>query len=49
MTIDDKIKYEKLQNDINRETTKYRHYHQVKLIKMNILQVKNYYLPIKVE
>ena len=28
---------------------KYQHYHQVKLINMNILQVKNYYLLIKVE
>ena len=28
---------------------KYRHYHQVILINMNILQVKNYYLLIKVE
>ena len=28
---------------------KYQHYHKVKSINMNILQVKKYYLPIKVE
>ena len=28
---------------------KYKHYHQVKLINMNILQTKEYYLLIKVE
>ena len=39
----------KLQYDINREARKYLHYHQVKLINMNILQVKKYYHPIKVE
>ena len=35
MKIDDKIKDEKLQYDINREATKYQHYHQVELINMN--------------
>ena len=49
MTIDDKIKDEKLQYDINREAEKYQHYLQVKLINMNILQVKKYYCLIRVE
>ena len=40
MTIEDKIKDEKLQYDINREAAKYQLYHQVKLICMNILLVK---------
>ena len=52
MTIDDKIRDEKLQYDTNREAadiSKHQHYHQVKLINMNILQVNKYYLHIKVE
>ena len=49
MTIDDKIRDKKLQYDINREAAKYQHYHQVKLINMNFLQVKKYYHLIKVE
>ena len=49
MTIDDKIRNEKLQYDTNREAVKYHHYHQVKLINMNILQVKKYYLLVKKE
>ena len=28
---------------------KYEHYHQVNLISMNILQVKKYYHPIKLQ
>ena len=32
MQIEDKIRYEKLQYDINREAAKYQHYHLVKLI-----------------
>ena len=47
MTIDDKIRDEKLQYDINREETKNQHYHLGKCINMNILQVKKYYLFIK--
>ena len=47
MTTDDKIRDEKLQYYINREVEKYQNYHQVKLIGMNILQVKKYYLLIK--
>ena len=41
MTIDDKIRDEKLQYDINREAAKYQHYHQEKLINVNILRLKN--------
>ena len=51
MTIYHKIKDEKLQYHINRKAGKtgYEHYRQVILINMNILQVKKYYLLIKVE
>ena len=38
MTTDDKITDEK-----------YQHYHHVKLVNMNILLIKKYYLPVKVE
>ena len=47
MTINDKIRDEKLQYDINREAAKLSAYHLEKLININILQVKNYYLLIK--
>ena len=47
MTIDDKIRDEKLQYDINREAAKVQHYHIEKLINMNILQVKKQYLLIE--
>ena len=43
MTIEDQIKDEKLQYDINREAAKYQLYHQVKLINTNTLLVKKYY------
>ena len=44
MTIEDQIKDEKLQYDINREKLrKYQHYHQVNLININTLLVKKYY------
>ena len=49
MTIDDMIRDEKLQYDINREVIKHQLYRQVKLINMNILQTKQYCLLIKVE
>ena len=49
MTTDDKIRDAKLQYNINREAAKYQLYHLEKLIKMNILQVKKYYLLIKEE
>ena len=45
MTIDDTIRDERLQHDIKREAAKkYQHYHHVKLIYMNGLQVKKHYL-----
>ena len=40
MTIDGKIRDEKLQYDIKRVLAKYQHYHREKLINMNILQVE---------
>ena len=43
MTIDDKIRDKKLQYDTNREAAKISE----KLININILQVKKYYLLIK--
>ena len=49
MTFDDKIKDENVQYNISKETAKKQHYHQVKLINMNFLQAKKYYLLIKVE
>ena len=51
MTVDDKIKYEQLQYD-KKKSKKNQHYHQVKLINMNILhilKVKKYYHLIKVK
>ena len=47
MAIDDKIKDEKLHNDINREAARISLSHQVKPENMNILQVKKYYLLVK--
>ena len=47
MTTDDKIREEKLQYDINREAAKISPLLSRKLINMNILQVKKYYLLIK--
>ena len=41
MNIENEVKDENLQYDINREATKL--YHQEKLISMNILMVKRYY------
>ena len=49
MTIDNNIRDEKLQYYIKREAVKYQHYYLVKLIIMNTLQVKKYYLLIKVK
>ena len=43
MTVDDQIRDEKIQCVINREAAKT----SAKLISMNILQVKKYYLLIK--
>ena len=49
MSIDDEIKYERLQYNINREAAKYQHYRLQKLVNMNMLQAKKYYLLIKEE
>ena len=45
MTINDQIKDEKLQYDINRQAANYLPYHQENFINMNILLVKIYYHP----
>ena len=47
MTIDDQIRDEKLQYDINRESTKISALHVTKLVSMNILLMKKYYHLIK--
>ena len=49
MIIDDKIKDENLQYDINREAAKISALSSGKLINMNTLQVEKYYHLIKVE
>ena len=49
MTIDDKIKDENSQYDINREAAKISALSSGKLINMSILQVEKYYHLIKVE
>ena len=45
MTVEDQIRDEELQYDINRKQ-KYQLYHQAKLVSMNILLAKKYYLLI---
>ena len=48
MTIDNQIKDEKLQYNINKKLQKHQSYHQKKLItKKNMLQAKRYCLLIK--
>ena len=47
MTIDDQIKDEKLQYDINREAAKISALSSENLINMNILWLKKYYLLIR--
>ena len=47
MTIDDKIRDEKLQYDINREAAKILALSSEKFINMNVLQVKKHCLLIK--
>ena len=49
MTIDDKIRDEKQQYDINREEAKISALSSGKIINKNILQVKKYYLLINIE
>ena len=46
MTTDDKIRDEKLKYDINREAAKVSAISSGKIDKMNILQVKKYYILI---
>ena len=41
MTIDDKIRDEKLKYILTEKQQKDEHYHQLKLVNMNFLQVKN--------
>ena len=48
MTIDENIKDEKYNTILTEEQQKCQHYHQVKLINMNILQEKKYYHLIKI-
>ena len=47
MIFDEKSRQEQLQCDIDIEAAKHQHYHQAKLINMNILQAKKYYLQEK--
>ena len=47
MTIDDKVTDENCNIILTEKQQKYQHYHREKLINMNILQVKKYYLLIK--
>ena len=47
MTINDKIRDENCDTILTEKQQNYQFYHQVKLINMNILQVKKYYLLIK--
>ena len=49
MTTDDKIRDEKLQYSISRDAEKILTLSSGKMINMNMLQVKKYYLLIKVE
>ena len=49
MTIDDKIRDEKLQMILTEKQQKYQRYHLEKLINMNILQAKKNYPRIREE
>ena len=49
MKSDDKIRDEKLQYNIHRDDQKYQLHHLEKLVNMNFLQLKKYYLLIKEE
>ena len=50
MISEEKIRDEKTQYKIKRESSeKYQPQHQANLIKMNVLEVKKYYLLIKVK
>ena len=47
MTIHEKVRDEALKYDIYRVAAKYERYYQAKLINMNILQMKKYYLLVR--
>ena len=49
MAIDDWIRDKKKQYDIHREAANNQHYHQVKLINRNILQLKKYYFQVRIK
>ena len=49
MIIEDTIRDKKLNMILIEKQQKYWHYYRVKLINMNILQVKKYYFLLKVE
>ena len=49
MAVNDKMKDEKMEYDIEKKMHKYMQYHQVKLINVNLLLVNKYYLLIKEE
>ena len=44
-----RLEIKKYNTILTEKQRKYQHYHQVKLITMNLLQVENYYYLIKVE
>ena len=48
MSVNNKIRDEKLSYNFNRGAAKFQYYHQVKLINISILQVKKYRHLIKV-
>ena len=43
-----RLEMENCNTKLTEKLQKYQHYHQVELININILQVKKYYLPIKI-
>lgn len=49
MIFDEKSRQEQLQCDIDIEAAKHQHYHHAKLMNMNILQAKKYYIRVRVE
>ena len=49
MTIDDKIRYEELTLALTEKQQEYQDYYPEKVVNMNALQVKKYYLLIQEE
>ena len=49
MITDDKIRDKNYNMILTKKQQRYQHYHQLKLISTNILQVKEYYTQIKEE